>query len=229
MKKLSCFLAVLYLIVLTFPLAFAQQESDSPYDMINGRHQDFTEFEELASGPMPWIRDETLVPDYYAIYLEQAKRFESFLARYPKSPLKPEALLRIAMLYLDVEGPDVHAFRRKLFFCQGVALQRQNDQDFYRCEQEFNLNVASSGKIDLVYERLGRSILEELAERYPDAKRYIKDSGGFRFDDEEIAAISLYVLAKIAIPQDKEAYYKSILEYKIRPELRRDIQNRLIQ
>jgi len=230
MKKVSGFIAVLCLLVLAVP-AFAQQESDSPYDIINGRHQDFAEFEKLVSGPLPWIRDKTLVPDIRAMYIAQAKRFEAFVTKYPASPLKAEALLRMAVLYFDVEGQEVHMFRQQMFFCQGVALEQQNKQDFYLCKQKFMLSVVSSGSVkDPTYEYLGRQILNELVEKYPHVKRYIRVAGGgFSFDEtEEIGAIALYILTRGMMPKDMFSHYETILQYyEIRPELRRDIRNRL--
>ena len=231
MKKLSCFVAVLCLLVFVAIPVFAQQKSDSPYDVINGRHQDFTEFEELVVGPMPWIRDRTLVPDYRAMYIAQAKRFEAFVAKYPESPLKPEALFRTAALYFDVEGLEVHMFRQEMFFCQGRALWEQNKQNFYLCEQRFVLGVVSTGNAkDPTYEYLGRQILNGLVEKYPYVKRYLRVAdGGFSFSEaEEIGAIALYILTRGMTPKDMFLNYETILrEYEIRPELKRDILNRL--
>ena len=231
MKKLGCFVAVFCLFFMAAMPMFAQTESDSPYIITNGRAQDFVEFEELVSGPMPWVRDRTFVPDYRAIYIAQAKRFEAFAAKYPASPLKAEALLRIAALYSDVEGQEVHMFRQQMFFCQGVALEQQNKQDFYLCEQKFMLSVVSSGSVkDPTYEYLGRQILNELVEKYPHVKRYIRVAGGgFSFDEtEEIGAIALYILTRGMMPKDMFSHYETILQYyEIRPELRRDIRNRL--
>jgi len=231
MNKLSGFVAGLCLIVLVVaPVpAFAQREADSPYEVINGRPQDFTEFEELASGPMPWVRDRTFVPDYRAMHIAQTKRFEAFLDKYPNSPLRPEALLRMAILYLVVESPEIHMFRQQLFFCQGIALEQRSKQKMDLCQQRFQLSVASSDNpMDPVYQFLGQQILERLVIQYPRARRYIMVGGEFRFDDEEIGAIALYVLAQGAIPKDKILHYETIiLEYKIRPELMREIQNQL--
>ncbi|OGF87639.1 hypothetical protein A3B19_02490 [Candidatus Giovannonibacteria bacterium RIFCSPLOWO2_01_FULL_46_32] len=232
MKTISGFTAVLCLLVLFAIPVFAQQESDSPYDIINGRHQDFGDFEELASGPMPWVRDRTFVPDYRAMHLEQVKRYESFLAKYPESPLKAEALFMLAMLYLGVEGQDVHMFRQRLFVCQGVALEQRNQQKLDICQMQFMLSIASAGgAADPTYQRLGRQVLKGLVEKYPHARRYIMikpGAGGFRFDEEEIGAIALYVLAQGMIPGDRLSYYQTIIqEFKIRPELRREMQNRL--
>lgn len=230
MNKLSWFIAGLCLVVLAAFPVFAQTESDSPYEMTNGRPQDFVEFEELASGPMPWVRDRTFVPDYRAMSIAQAKRFEAFLDKYPASPLKPEALLRLAIFYLGVEGQDIHMLRQQLFFCQGIALEQRSQQKADLCQQRFMLSVASSGSpMDQNYLFLGQQILERLSKEYPRARRYVMVGGKFRFDEEEIGGIALYILAMGVMPKDKILHYETIIleEYQIRPELRRDIQNRL--
>lgn len=195
MKKLSCFIAGLFVFLMLAGSLFAQAQEARP--------PDFAEFERLAAERIPLIRDATFVPDYRATYIAQAKRFESFLNQYPASPLKPEALLRTALLYLNVEGREVHALRRALFFCQGEALEHHDQQKFDLCQQRFVLNLVSiGGTVDPIYECLARRILEGLVERYPHVKRYHyirigPGAGGFRFDDsEEIGTIALYILGQ---------------------------------
>lgn len=229
MKKLSCFMAGLCLMLLAIP-ALAQLEDNFPYKMA-ARQQDFVEFEGLVSRPKPWITDKALIPNYRAMVIMQAKRFEAFLEKYPESPLKPEALFRAATLYLSVERQEVHAFRQELFLCKGIALEQGDERKLDICQQRFMLSVASIGGIaDPIYERLARKVFGKLVEQYPHVKRYLRFADGeFSFsEDEEIGALALYILAQGMMLEDKRVYYETIIrEYKIRPELMRDIQNRL--
>ncbi|KKT57193.1 MAG: hypothetical protein UW81_C0005G0030 [Candidatus Giovannonibacteria bacterium GW2011_GWC2_44_9] len=231
MKNLCCLMAVLYMFVLAAIPARAQ-EAGSSYGTMVGP-QDFFEFEELASRPMPQITDEeTSIPDYRAMYIARAKRFEAFLDKYPGSPLKPEVLLRVALLYLGVERQEIRALRQELFFCQGMALKQHDQRRFDLCKQRFALDIiGAGGPTDPVYEHLARQILDELVERYPHARRYIMSEpsvGGFRFDEEEIGAFALYLLAGGALPEERRGIYELIItEYKIRKEIRREIQNRI--
>lgn len=220
MKIKNILLAFLFFFVNSF-LAQAQKT----------RPQDFIEFEELVSGPMPLFRDRIFVPDYRRMFLEHAKRFEAFLDKYQGSLLRPEALLRTAWLYLNVERQEVHMFRQELFFCQASAIQLSQPQKMDICQQRYMLNVTSMGGMnDPAYAYVAKQILNQLVEQYPRAKRYIMIDkiGEFSFDEEEIGAFALYLLAKGELLEDQRKTYELIIrEYKIRPELLKEIKSRL--
>ncbi|MDP3784749.1 MAG: hypothetical protein Q8R12_01585 [bacterium] len=222
MKIKSALLIFLFLLFACSPPAQAQKE----------RPTDFMEFEELVAGPMPLLRDRTFVPDYRRTHLEHAKRFEAFLDKYPDSPLRPEALIRTARIYLNVERPEIHMLRQQLFFCQASAMQLSQPLRIELCQQRYMLSVMDAdGASDPYYTDLAKQILNQLVELYPRAKRYIilkPGVGVFSFVEEEIGAFALYLLASVALPEDVVKIYSIILnEYKISPELRREIENRL--
>lgn len=223
MNKLSGFIAGLFVfLVLAGSSSILAQAQERP--------PDFAEFEGLASGPIPWIKDGTLVPDYRAMLVAQVGRFSAFLEKYPDSPLKAEAILRMALLHLDVEKQEIHMFRRELFFCQAAALMERNQEKEDLCRRRFMMNVASvGGAPDPVYQALGRQILVGLVAHYPHARRYImKPDVGFLFDDEEVGGIAMYILAQGVVPAMQREFLEIILaEYKIRPALRQEIENRL--
>src|SRR3989344_4549604 len=228
MNKLSGFVAGLCLIVLVaIPVfAFAQTESDSPYDIVNGRHQDFAEFEKLFSGPIPSVKDESLVPNYRQVVVEYAERFEVFLEKYPDSPLKPEILLRTAVMFLNVEAPGVYNLRRELFFCQAAAMLPLDLNEFEVCQRRYALGIANMGGVkDPFYEYIAKQMLYQLTEQYPRAKRYVMVGPQvFPFEEEEVGAFALFVLANNGMsPEERKNTYELILrEYKIRPAFQKE-------
>ena len=230
-KLISCFLAILCLFVLSAMPVFAQTELDSPYNVVNGRHQDFAEIEKLFSGPIPSVKDESFVPDYRQAVVEHAERFEVFLEKYPDSPLKPEILLRTAVMFLNVEAPGVYKLRRELCFCQAAAMLPLDFNEFEICQRRYALGIANMGGAkDTLYEYIAKQMLYQLAEQYPRAKRYIMiGPQAFSFDEEEVGAFALYMLANNGmLPEDRRNTYELILrEYKIRPAFQKDIEQRL--
>ncbi len=223
MKKLSCLIAGLFMFLMLAGSLLAQAQEARP--------PDFVEFEKLFSGPALSVEDESFAPDYRLALFEHVERFEIFLEKYPDSTLKPEVLLRIAVIYFTLEGPGVYKFRRELFFCQAAAMLPLDRSELEICQRRYALGIANMGGVkDTFYEYVAKRMFYQLAEQYPHAKRYIMIGPQvFRFDEEEVGAFALFTLANNGMPpEDRKNIYELILrEYKIRPAFQKEIEQRL--
>ena len=166
---------------------------------------------------------DSAIPNWRELYLRKVKKYEEFLKKYPNSPLSAEVKLRIAELYKNVEKEEVYSFRVKLYRCiseysdeNGGTLEERE-----RCIKKFYENIGKWR--DPAYGQKAVNLLLELIRDYGHVKRYSMEEprlGGFKWIDEEIGAISFYLLSKGTDLKNKEKILLLILrEYKTGPKL----------
>lgn len=222
---------LLTFLLLLFASSFLAQAQEA-------RTSDFLEYERIfISLDDTEFKDwpyQLRITDYRRLNLRRAYSFEDFFKTYPDSLLAPEAKFRAAALYLTIDNPGISELRRELYNCIDKAgvISRTDIRgwkvDF--CENLFFLQTYNNWR-NPVYVRKGVQMLLELIEKHGHAKRYWMFEpklGGFNFIDEDIGGAALYLLVDSVMPTAKRSLYARILrEYKIRPELQKEIEDSL--
>ena len=169
--------------------------------------------------------ESLLYPNYRKVWLDQADRYEKFVADYPDSPLTPDVKLRLAEIYKDIENVETNEWRFELWFCTARS-SKLWEKD--RCRTMFMLRKAGTQWRDPFYAEKAVKILLELIEQHGHKKRYAETEGraGRLYPaEEEIGAIALFFLADMGKLEDRGKIYERILkEYKVSDDLKKEIE-----
>ncbi len=228
MKKWSTlFLSVIFVFIAVLPAIVAEETSEFT---INSRLLEYFEYETIVLSAFSEPRDSA-IPNWRELYLWKVSRYEEFLKKYPDSPLLAEVKLRIAELYKDIEKKEVYPFTVELYRCLSEYSDEKGGvlEEREKCIKKFYENIGRWR--DPVYAQKAVNLLLELVRDYGHVKRYGMEEprlGGFQWIDEEMGAISLYLLSKGTDPKNKEKILLRILrEYKTGPKLLHEINENL--
>ncbi|MDO8560940.1 MAG: hypothetical protein Q7R91_01855 [bacterium] len=188
--------------------------------------KEYIEYENLVVTPFSDSRDAS-IPNWRALYLKKAERYEAYMTQFPDSLLVTEVKLRLAEIYKDVEREGIYLFRLELYECTKKFSQEHEGtfeerkiciEDFYKKTEKWR---------DPVYTKKAVALLLELIKNHGHARRYAMQKphiGGFAWVDEEIGAQALYLLSKGADPGYKKGILLLILEdYKVGSKLQKEI------
>ena len=223
-KWLMLFLCVVIVFIGAFPaLATVKNAEEIP---INQHLLEYFEYETTVLS-MLYGSSSSEIPNWRELYLLKVVKYEEFLKKYPRSPLLAEVKLRIAELYKDIEKKEIYQFRVELYRCLAEYSDEKGGtlEERKKCIKKFYENIGNWR--DPEYSKKAVDLLLELVNNYGHVKRYSMEEprlGGFKLADEEIGAVSLYILSKGTDLKNKEKILLLILrEYKVGPKLLSEI------
>ncbi len=174
-------------------------------------------FEEILLSPVHPSKNALL--DWRSLTLNEIRRYENFIRKFPDSDIVPTAKLMIMRLYLDVEKEEARVLRKKEFDCWNNSLTQV---ELKRCSTAVRRELTLLGSwSDPVYIQRAEELAEKLISQYGRSPVYRWHPGYFRVEllerkEEDLGAWVLFWLAEGVAKDRKYNLYQRIIKEKYR-------------